>query len=64
VKKLITVLSCVLLAASSTALAQDKAKKEPSEKEKAERMKSCIVKAGNKTGDEREKSISACLKGA
>ena len=42
-KKLIAALSCAFLAASSAALAQDKAKKEPSEKQKAqqERMKDC-----------------------
>ena len=54
-----------MLAASSAALAQDKAKKEPSEKQKAqqERMKDCNAKMGDKKGDERKKSMSSCLKG-
>lgn len=66
-KKLIAALGCALLAASSFALAQDKAKKEPSEKQKAqqERMKSCNQKAGDKKleGDARKSYMSTCLKG-
>jgi hypothetical protein len=64
-RKLIAMICCGLLAASSAALAQDKAKKEPSEKQKAqqERMKDCNAKMGDKKGDERKKAMSACLKG-
>ena len=64
-KKLMAILSCVLLAASAAALAQDKVKKEPSEKQKAqqERMKDCNGKASDKKGDERKKFMSSCLKG-
>jgi hypothetical protein len=45
--------------------AQDKAKKEPSEKQKAqqERMKACNDKASDKKGDERQKFMSSCLSG-
>jgi psiF repeat len=64
-KKLIAALGCAFLAASSAALAQDKAKKEPTEKQKAqqERMKDCNAKMGDKKGDERKKAMSSCLKG-
>ena len=43
----------------------EKAKKEPTEKQKAqqERMKGCNDKATEKKGDERKKFMSACLKG-
>ena len=48
-------------------LAQDKAKKEPSEKQKAqqERMKDCNTQAADKKmkGDERKGFMSSCLKG-
>jgi uncharacterized protein YdeI (BOF family) len=62
-KKLIVLIGFALLAAP--ALAQDKAKKEPSEKQKAqqERMKDCNAKMGDKKGDERKKAMSSCLKG-
>ena len=42
-----------------------KAKKEPSEKQKAqqERMKDCNAKASDKKGDERKAFMSSCLKG-
>jgi len=62
-KNLIALLCCALLAAP--ALAQDKPKKEPSEKQKAqqERMKDCNAKAEGKKGDERSKFMSSCLKG-
>ncbi len=45
--------------------AAEKAKKEPTEKQKAQqaRMKGCNDKAADKKGDERKKFISACLKG-
>jgi hypothetical protein len=47
------------------AFAQDKAKKEPSEKQKAqqERMKDCNAKMGDRKGDDRKKAMSSCLKG-
>ena len=62
-KKLIALACFALLAAP--ALAQDKAKKEPSEKQNAqqERMKDCNAKMGEKKGDERKKAMSSCLKG-
>ena len=62
-KKLIALLCFAVLAAP--AYAQDKAKKEPSEKQKAqqERMKDCNAKMGDKKGDERKKAMSSCLKG-
>ena len=49
----------------TAAMAQDKPKKEPSEKQKAqqERMKSCNDKASDKKGDDRKKFMSSCLKG-
>ena len=64
-RKLIAMICCAMLAAPSIGLAQDKAKKEPSEKQKAqqERMKDCNAKAADKKGDERKKFMSACLKG-
>ena len=64
-RKLIALLCCAMLAAPAPALAQDKAKKEPSEKQKAqqERMKDCNAKMGDKKGDDRKKAMSSCLKG-
>ena len=58
-------LLCFLLATSPLALAEEKVKREPSEKQKAQqqRMKDCNVKAKGKTGDERKQFMSACLKG-
>jgi hypothetical protein len=46
------------------AQAQDK-KKEPSEAQKAQqqRMKDCNGKMGERKGEERQKAMSACLKG-
>jgi hypothetical protein len=65
-KKLIAAM-CFMLAAAPLAMGQDKAKKEPSEKQKAqqERMKDCNAKAGDKgmKGDDRNKFMSSCLKG-
>lgn len=65
--KLMLGLCCLMLAASPLALAQDKAKKEPTEaqKKQQERMKSCNAKAGDKKleGDARKKFMSACLSG-
>lgn len=80
-KKLIATL-CFMMATSPVALAQDKAKdagtkaapaaeksakKEPSEKQKAqqERMKACSKDASDKKlkGDERKKFMSGCMKG-
>ena len=61
--RLIAILCCTMLALP--AFAQDKGKKEPSEKQKAqqERMKDCNAKMGEKKGDERKKAMSSCLKG-
>lgn len=61
--RLIAVLCCTMLALP--VFADDKAKKEPSEKQKAqqERMKDCNAKMGEKKGDDRKKAMSACLKG-
>jgi len=61
--KLIALLCFAVLAVP--AYAQDKAKKEPTEKQKAqqERMKDCNAKASDKKGDERKKFMSSCLKG-
>lgn len=44
--------------------AAEKAKKEPSEKQKAqqERMKDCSGKAGDRKGDDRKKYMKDCLK--
>ena len=63
--KLTAMLGCVALAFSLAAAAQDKAKKEPSEKQKAqqERMKDCNKQAEGKKGDDRKKFMSSCLKG-
>jgi hypothetical protein len=62
--KLLMAVICGLTLAFS-AQAQDKAKKEPSEKQKAqqERMKDCNAKMGDKKGDERKAAMSSCLKG-
>jgi len=58
---------CFLLATSPLAFAQDKVKKAPSEKQKAQqmRMKDCNAKAKaeGKKGDERKQFMSSCLKG-
>ena len=66
-RKLIAMIFCAMLAAPSIALAQDKAKKEPSEKQKAQqqKMKDCNKQAADKKlkGDERKKFVSSCLKG-
>jgi hypothetical protein len=66
-KPLIAVLCSLMLAAPPLALAQDKAKKEPTEaqKKQQERMKGCNKQAGDKKlkGDERKKFMSECLKG-
>ena len=64
-KKLIALLCCAILA--GPVLAQDKAKKEPSEKQKAQqnKMKDCNKQAGDKKmqGDARKTFMSSCLKG-
>jgi hypothetical protein len=58
---------CFLLATSPLAFAQDKVKKEPTEKQKAQqvRMKDCNAKAKaeGKKGSERKQFMSTCLKG-
>lgn len=52
-------------AEKKAAPAVEKAKKEPSEaqKKQQERMKDCNVKAEGKSGDDRKKFMSTCLKG-
>ena len=62
-KKLIALLCFAVLAAP--AFAQNKAKKEPSEKQKAQqsKMKDCNKQAEGKKGDDRKKFMSGCLKG-
>jgi len=62
-KKLIALLCFAVFAVP--AFAQDKAKKEPTEKQKAqqERMKDCNARASDKKGDDRKKFMSSCLKG-
>lgn len=66
-KLMMAAVCSVLLAASSLALAQDKAKKEPTEaqKQQQQRMADCNKQAGAKKleGDARKKFMSACLKG-
>jgi hypothetical protein len=62
-KGLITVLSCVLLAAAPLAIAQEKKAPSDAQKKQQERMKACNKQAGDKKGDDRKKFMSACLKG-
>ena len=66
-KLMIAAVCSLLLAASSLALAQDKAKKEPTEaqKKQQQRMADCNKQAGAKKleGDARKKFMSTCLKG-
>lgn len=50
------------LALSPLAFAQDKAPSEAQKKQQA-RMKDCNERAAGKKGDERQKFMSACLKG-
>jgi len=64
-KRWMAAFCCLALIGSPLALAQEKAKKEPTEaqKKQQERMKTCNEKAGERKGDERSKFMSACLKG-
>ena len=65
-RRLLTVLTCLLVVAAAPALAQDKGKaKAPTEaqKKQQERMAACNKQAGSKKGDERKKFMSGCLKG-
>jgi len=66
-KLIVAALCSVLLAASPLALAQDKAKKEPTEaqKKQQQRMADCNKQAGAKKleGDARKKFMGACLSG-
>ena len=63
--KLIAGLCCLMLAAAPLAMAQDKARKEPTEKQKAhqQKMKDCSKQAGDKKlkGNERKKFMKDCL---
>jgi hypothetical protein len=60
-KLLITALS--LMFAVSAAYAQDKKEPTAAQKKQQARMKDCNAKAADKKGDERQKFMSACLKG-
>ena len=62
-KRLLAVLSCVLLAAAPLAMAQDKKAPSDAQAKQQERMKACNKQAGDKKGDERKKFMSGCLKG-
>lgn len=63
-KRLLIVLSCMLVAAAPLALAQDKGKApSDAQKKQQERMSACNKQAGDKKGDERKKFMSTCLKG-
>jgi Ni/Co efflux regulator RcnB len=66
-KGLMAALCALMLAASPLALAQDKAKKEPTaaQKQQQQRMADCNKQAGAKKleGDARKKFMSTCLKG-
>jgi len=66
-KLIMAALCSLLLAASPLALAQDKAKKEPTEaqKKQQQRMADCNKQAGAKKleGDARKKFMSSCLSG-
>ena len=66
-KFLTSALCALMLAASPLALAQEKAKKEPTEaqKKQQQRMADCNKQAGAKKleGEARKKFMSSCLKG-
>lgn len=75
-KQLIAAVICTLFALTSahaqdkadskkTAPAVEKAKKEPSaaQKKQQERMQDCNARAEGKSGDDRKKYMSSCLKG-
>jgi membrane-bound lytic murein transglycosylase len=72
-KQLIAAVICALFALTSahaadkpeTQKAAPAAKKEPSEaqKKQQDRMKDCNAKADGKSGDDRKKYMSSCLKG-
>jgi hypothetical protein len=66
-KALTTALCALMLVASPLALAQEKAKQEPTaaQKKQQQRMADCNKQAGAKKleGDARKKFMSACLKG-
>ena len=66
-KFLTAALCALMLAASALALAQEKAKKEPTEaqKKQQQRMADCNKQAGAKKleGEARKKFMGACLKG-
>ena len=58
------VIAAVCLAFAATGVyAQDKKEPTAAQKKQQERMKACNQKAGDKKGDERQKFMSACLKG-
>ena len=58
------VIAAVCLAFAATgAYAQDKKEPSAAQKKQQERMKACNDKAADKKGAERQKFMSACLKG-
>jgi hypothetical protein len=64
-KRLLSVLTCLLVVAASPALAQDKKAPSEAQKKQQERMAACNKQADGKKlkGDERKKFMSSCLKG-
>jgi Ni/Co efflux regulator RcnB len=62
-KRLLVMLSCMLLVAAPLAMAQDKKAPSDAQKKQQERMKACNKQAGDKKGDERKKFMNSCLKG-
>jgi hypothetical protein len=62
-KALIPALCLALLTASPLALAQEKKEPTAAQKKQQELMTQCNKKAGDRKGDERQKFMSACLKG-
>jgi len=61
-KRLLSVLTCLLVVAAAPALAQDKKAPSDAQKKQQERMAACNKQAGDKKlkGDERKKFIGRC----
>jgi psiF repeat len=62
-KQLMAVLSCLTLAVSPLAFAQDKKAPSEAQQKQQELMRDCNAKAAGKKGDERRQFMAACLKG-
>lgn len=64
-KRLLSILACLLVVAAAPAPAQDKKAPSDAQKKQHERMAACNKQAGDKKlkGDERKKFMSGCLKG-